>query len=129
MGYGTPNLALSFVFSSVAQRRTPLKKIEQHPTCFPFPYFENKFWKTRLLHIMLPFCVLCSKNVRKWLTEHIYIRVLKKLILRINLLRTTGGRLPVGAENFSLRHRYVQTGSAVHPESYPVDTGGEVTRS
>jgi hypothetical protein len=34
-----------------------------------------------------------------------------------------GVRFPAMAGNFSLRHR-VQTGSGVHPASYPTGTGG-----
>jgi hypothetical protein len=36
--------------------------------------------------------------------------------------RMIGVRFPVGPGNFSLRHR-VQTGSGVHPASYPMGTG------
>jgi hypothetical protein len=39
--------------------------------------------------------------------------------------RMIGIRFPAGAGNFSLRHR-VQTGSGVHPASYPVGTGGSL---
>jgi hypothetical protein len=35
----------------------------------------------------------------------------------------SGVRVPAGAGNFSLHHR-VQTGSGVHPASYPVGTRG-----
>jgi hypothetical protein len=37
--------------------------------------------------------------------------------------RIIGVRIPVGAGNFSLRHR-VQTGSGAHPVSYPMGTRG-----
>jgi hypothetical protein len=36
--------------------------------------------------------------------------------------RMIGVRFPVGAGNFSLRHR-VQTGSGAHPAFYPIGTG------
>jgi hypothetical protein len=35
-----------------------------------------------------------------------------------------GFRVPAGAGNFSLHHRYVQTGSGGHPASYPTGTRG-----
>jgi hypothetical protein len=38
-----------------------------------------------------------------------------------------GIQFPVGAGNFSLRHRS-QTGSGSHPASYPVGTGGAFSR-
>jgi hypothetical protein len=38
----------------------------------------------------------------------------------------TGFRFPEGAGNFSLRH-HVQTGSGVHPASYPMGTGSSFT--
>jgi len=41
---------------------------------------------------------------------------------------TTGIQFPTGAEIISLRHRS-QTGSAVHPASYPTGTGGSFRRN
>jgi hypothetical protein len=40
-------------------------------------------------------------------------------------VRMFGVRFPARAGNFSFRH-YVQTGSEVHPESYPTGTGGSL---
>jgi hypothetical protein len=41
--------------------------------------------------------------------------------------RMIGVRFPAGAGNFSLLHS-VQTGSGVHPASYPMSTGGSLPR-
>jgi hypothetical protein len=35
-----------------------------------------------------------------------------------------GVQFPAGANNFSLRHHRVQTGSGAHPTSYPMGNGG-----
>jgi hypothetical protein len=87
---------------------TKLKQFVQREELATIPCSNNHLAKRGMLITLCSFIFRCF------------------LVLLRCLVNARGSiiRFPVGAGNFSLHHRCVQTGSGVHPASYPMGTRG-----